>query len=61
MRIFNIIATTLLALAPAAMAQQNPQNCLDKCYVYSRDAKCPTDHPAVGRIGPGCFKCCESV
>ncbi|OJJ52933.1 hypothetical protein ASPSYDRAFT_95295 [Aspergillus sydowii CBS 593.65] len=62
MRFFSFIATTILAVTPAIMAQgQNPQGCLDKCYVYSADAKCPDSHSAVGRIGPGCFKCCESV
>ncbi|BCS25509.1 uncharacterized protein APUU_50220A [Aspergillus puulaauensis] len=61
MRFFSIIATTLLAVTPAVMAQgQNPTGCLDKCYVHS-DVKCPATHSAVGRIGPGCFKCCESV
>lgn len=45
MRFFSIIATTLLAVTPAVMAQgQNPQGCLDKCYVYSADAKCPDSH-----------------
>ncbi|KAL5358486.1 hypothetical protein BJX96DRAFT_173482 [Aspergillus floccosus] len=61
MRFFTVITTALLAVTPAVMAQQNPQNCLPECHVYSREANCPASHPAVGRIGPGCFKCCESV
>lgn len=56
MRFFSIIATGLLAITPAVMAQQNPQNCLDKCHVYSRSANCPASHPVgVYPCEPGMF------
>ncbi|EAW10412.1 uncharacterized protein ACLA_048840 [Aspergillus clavatus NRRL 1] len=63
MQLSTILATTVLLFSSAAMAQSWGNNCLPECYVYSRDAEaaCPKDHAAIGRQGPGCFQCCESV
>jgi hypothetical protein len=40
-------------VTPAVLAQQNPQNCLPECHVYSREANCPPSHPVSVGLCPG--------
>ncbi|PKY06045.1 hypothetical protein P168DRAFT_317542 [Aspergillus campestris IBT 28561] len=54
---FISIATTLFLAATALAAGKD---CKPECF-GSSSVKCVSDHPAVVRQGPGCFKCCKSA